>query len=243
MTEKVEIDLKEIGRGLLKYAWLIVLCAVLVGAAVLFYTRNFVTPVYQSGVELYVNHKYDPDENTMSSNDYAVALRLVNSYARFVKTDVVLERVLERIPTLEMSTGQLASMISTEVVEDTEVLLVKVRSPHPQMSADIANVIAEEVSNAALEYNFAGGSSAACYSKAKPNQAPVSPNYVSSTILGLFVGAMLASVAILVSMCFDVHVKNEKTLEEICKAPVLGVIPDFAEMSKGKPTKKVRRAK
>lgn len=242
MTEKMEIDLREIARGLLKYAWLIVLCAVLVGAAVLFYTRNFVTPMYQSSVELYINHKYDVDEDTISSNDYAVALRRVNSYAKFVKTDVVLERVLERIPTLDMTTSQLAGMITTEVVEDTEILTVKVKTPHPQMSADIANVIAEVVSDVAIEYEFAGGSSAASYSKAKVNQTPVSPNYVTSTILGILVGAALAVVVILVSMHFDVHVKNEETLEAICKAPVLGVIPDFAEMNKN-PIKKVRRAK
>lgn len=242
MTEKVEIDLRETGRGLMKYAWLIVLCAVLVGAAVLFYTRNFVTPMYQSSVELYINHKYDADEDAISSNDYAVALRRVNGYARFVETDVVLERVLERIPTLEISTSSLANMISTEVVEDTEILVVKVTSPHPQMSADIANVIAEVVSDVAIENNFAGGSSASFYSRAKVNQTPVSPNYVTSTILGLLAGAAMAAVAILVTMHFDVHVKNEQTLEAICKAPVLGIIPDFAEVSKN-PTKKVRRAK
>lgn len=242
MTEKMEIDLREIGRGLLKYAWLIVLCAVLVGAAVLLYTRNFVTPMYQSSVELYINHKYDVDETTMSSNDYAVALRLVNSYARFVKSDVVLERVLERIPSLKMKTGQLAGMITAEVVEDTEILIVKVRSPHPQMSADIANVLAEVTSDVAAEYEFAAGSKAAFYGQAKANATPVSPNYVTSTILGLLVGAMLAATIVLVGMHFDVHVKNEATLESICKAPVLGVIPDFAEMSK-KPSMKGGRLK
>lgn len=240
MTEKVEIDLKEIGRGLLKYAWLIVLCAVLVGAAVLIYTRNFVTPMYQSSVELYINHKYDADEVTMSSNDYAVALRLVNSYARFVKSDVVLERVLERIPSLDMTTGQLAGMISAEVVEDTEILIVKVRSPHPQMSADVANIIAEVVSDVAAEYEFASGSKAAFFGQAKASATPVSPNYVTSTILGILVGAALSAVAVLVCMHFDVHVKSEQTLESICKAPVLGVIPDFAEMGK-KPARKVVR--
>ena len=241
MTEKVDIDLKEIGRGLLKYAWLIVLCAVLVGAAVLFYTRNFVTPMYQSTVDLYINHRYDVDDDAMSSNDYAVALRLVNSYARFVKSDVVLERVLERIPSLDMSAGELSGMITTEVVEETEILTVKVRSPHPQMAADIANVIAEVTSQVAAEEEFAIGSKAASYGKAKPSNTPVSPNYVTSTILGLLVGAVMASVVILIGMHFDVHVKNEATLESICKAPVMGVIPDFVEMNK-KPAKKVRRA-
>ena len=240
MTDKIELDLKEIGRGLLKYAWLIVLSAVVFGAAVLFYTRNFVTPIYQSSIKLYINHKYDADEDTMSSNDLAVALRLVNSYAVIVEEDIVLERVLERIPSLEMTTSQLASMITTEVVEETEILTVKVKSPHPQMAADIANVIAEVTSGAAGA--LIPGSSATPLGIAKANKSPVSPNYVTSTILGMFIGAVLAAVFVLVGMHFDVHVKNDATLESICKAPVLGVIPDFAEMNKDY-SKKVRRAR
>lgn len=240
MTDRIEIDLKEIGRGLLKYAWLIVLCAVLVGAAVLFYTRNFVTPMYQSSVKLYINHKGDVDEEVMTSTDLAVALRLSNSYAVIVEEDIVLERVLERIPSLEMTTSQLAGMIATEVVEDTEILTVRVKSPHPQMAADIANVIAEVTSDAAGA--LIPGSSAVPLGVAKASKNPVSPNYVTSTILGLLVGAVLAAVIVLVCMHFDIHVKNEATLESICNAPVLGVIPDFAEMNKN-PSVKVRRAK
>lgn len=240
MTDRIEIDLKEIGRGLLKYAWLIVLCAVLVGAAVLFYTRNFVTPMYQSSVKLYINHKGDVDEEVMTSTDLAVALRLSNSYAVIVEEDIVLERVLERIPSLEMTTSQLAGMITTQVVEDTEILTVKVKSPHPQMAADIANVIAEVTSDAAGA--LIPGSSAVPLGVAKANKNPVSPNYVTSTILGLLVGAVLAALIVLVCMHFDIHVKNEATLESICNAPVLGVIPDFAEMNKN-PSMKVRRAK
>lgn len=240
MTDRIEIDLKEIGRGLLKYAWLIVLCAVLVGATVLFYTRNFVTPMYQSSVKLYINHKGDVDEEVMTSTDLAVALRLSNSYAVIVEEDIVLERVLERIPSLEMTTSQLAGMITTEVVEDTEILTVRVKSPHPQMAADIANVIAEVTSDAAGA--LIPGSSAVPLGVAKANKNPVSPNYVTSTILGLLVGAVLAALIVLVCMHFDIHVKNEATLESICNAPVLGVIPDFAEMNKN-PSMKVRRAK
>ena len=79
MTEKLEIDLREIGKGLLKRAWLIVLCAVVLGAAFLFYTIGFVTPMYQASVTLYVNNNYEAQSDALSSGDLAVALRLVNS--------------------------------------------------------------------------------------------------------------------------------------------------------------------
>lgn len=238
MTEKIEIDLREIGRGLLKRAWLIVLCAVLLGAAFLFYTIGFVTPLYQASVTLYVNNNYEAQSDALSSSDLAVALRLVNSYVEITQRDVVLDKVAEALPELNLSAGALKGMVSVQVVGETEIYTVTVTSANPHMSADIANTIAR-VSPEVIG-QIIPGSRATLIDAAKVPVARSSPSYTSSAILGAIAGAFLATVAILVYMHFDVHVKNEADLEGICKVPVLGVIPDFAETIKN-PGKKVRR--
>ena len=241
MNENIEIDLREIGKTLLKRAWLIVLCAAIAGTAFFIYTVNFITPMYQANLRFYVsNITADSTGGGVASNDLAVALRLVNSYIELLEDDVVLDQVAEKLGG-QVTTRQLRSMISASVEGDTEIFSVTVTSPNPQMSADIANALGM-IAPGTIQSITAGGT-ATPIGTAKVPTARSSPNYTTNAMLGAIVGAVLAVVAILVGMHFDVHVKNEETLEKICNAPVLGFIPDFAEVSKNasKAAKKVRR--
>jgi len=241
MNETMEIDLREIGKTLLKRAWLIILCAVLAGTAYFIYTVNFITPLYQAKLSFYVsNTTSESVGGGVGSNDLAVALRLVNSYIELLEDDVVLDQVSQRLNG-QVTPRQLRSMISASVVGDTEIFAVTVTSPNPQMSADIANALAI-VAPETIQKITAGGT-ATPVGTAKVPTSRSSPNYLTNAMLGAIVGAVLAVAAILVYMHFDVHIKNEETLEKICNAPVLGFIPDFAEVSKNasKAAKKVRR--
>lgn len=241
MNETIEIDLREIGKTLLKRAWLIVLCAVIAGTAYFIYTVNFITPMYKASLNFYVsNVTSDSTGGGVASNDLAVALRLVNSYIELLEDNVVLDQVTEKLGG-QVTPRQLRSMISASVVGDTEIFSVTVTSPNPQMAADIANALAM-VAPGTIQ-RITGGGTATPVGTAKVPTARSSPNYMTNALLGAIVGAVLAVVAILAYMHFDVHVKNEETLERICNAPVLGFIPDFAEVSKNasKAAKKVRR--
>lgn len=238
MTDRIEIDLREIGRGLLKRAWLIVLCAVVLGAAFLFYTIGFVTPLYKASVTLYVNNNYESQSEALSSGDLAVALRLVNSYVELVQRDVVLEQVANALPERNLTEGKLRNMVSAKVVDDTEIFVVTVASPDPILSTDVANTIAHIAPE--IIAKIIPGSRATLIDDAKVPSTHSSPNYLANTLLGAVAGAAVAVVALLVFMHFDVRIKNEVALEEICKVPVLGVIPDFAETAK-LPGKKARK--
>ena len=241
MNETIEIDLREIGKTLLKRAWLIILCAVIAGTAFFIYTVNFVTPMYTAELKFYVsNITTDSTGGGVASNDLAVALRLANSYIELLEDDLVLDQVSEKLGG-QVTPRQLRSMISASVVGDTEIFAVTVTSPNPQMSADIANALGL-VAPGTIQSVTAGGT-ATPIGTAKVPTGRSSPSYVTNALLGAIVGAVLAVAAILVYMHFDVHVKNEETLEKICNAPVLGFIPDFAEVTKNasKAAKKVRR--
>lgn len=237
MAESLEIDLRELFKVLLKRAWIVVLCAVIVGAAVLTYTVNFVTPQYKANVTIYVNNNSGKDNTYISSADLAVALRLVSTYVNIIQSNTVLEKVIAEAG-LMLTTAQVRGMISAEVVDETEMFRVTVTTPNPQLSADLANAIAavapDEIS-AIIE-----GSSAKIIDYARVPTARSSPNYTSNTVIGAFLGAVLAIVVILLQRVLDMRVRNEEELSKICAVPVLGVIPDLAD-DKNNAGKKVRR--
>ena len=138
MGESVEIDLRELFKVLLKRAWIVILCAVIVGTSVLVYTVNFVTPQYKANVTIYVNNNSGKDSSYISSSDLAVALRLVSTYVNIIQSNTVLEKVIAEAG-MQLTTEQVRSMISAEVVGETEMFRVTVTTANPQMSADLAN--------------------------------------------------------------------------------------------------------
>lgn len=240
MNETVEIDLREIGRLLLKRAWVIVLCAVLLGGLALGYTANFVTPMYQATTILYVNNntEYENSSNKVNSTDLAVALRLVNSYVDIVRREVVMSAVIDKLH-MNISPAALRGMVSAQVQGETEIFSVTVTSPNPQMSADVANAIADVAPG--IISGIISGSQAKVIDYARVPSGRSSPNYSTSAMLGALVGAALAILFIILADRMDVRLKNEDDLEKLSGVPVLGVIPNFAEDKK--PAKKVRSKK
>lgn len=225
MKEPVELDLKEIFESLKKRIWLIVLSAVLAGVLVFSYTALFVTPLYSAQISVYVNNK-TVNSSGISSSDLSVALKLVNTYVHILQDDAVLEDVIEEAQ-LKYTPEQIRSMMSAEVVENTEFFRVEIKTSDPQMSARIANAIAKVAPSAISE--IIEGSTAKVFSMAKVPTQPSSPNYTLNTIIGIFAGAILAILAIVVGSMLDVRVKGEADLEKICPIPILGMIPDLTE--------------
>ena len=236
-TQETQIDLRQLGKMLVKRAWLILLCAAVAGTAMLVYTINFVTPTYQTSVVLYVNNSEKRDSGAVSSSDLAVALRLVNTYVEIIRSDAVLDKVAEKLG-VNASAAQLRGMISANTVEDTEIFRVTVTSTSPQFAADVANAVADVAPG--VISRIINGSKASVIDMARVPTSQSAPNYVNNTMLGVALGAVLAIVAILLHASFDVRVKDAETLQAICGCPVLGTIPDFAEMNKSS-GRKVRR--
>lgn len=238
MEETMEISMKDMTKALLKSAWIIILCAVLVGSAVLVYTVNFVTPMYEANVTLYVNNN-STESNKVISSDLAVALQLVNTYVKIIESDTVLENVINQ-NVLNLTAQDIRGMLSAESVDDTEMFRVKITSPDPQMSADIANAIAN-VAPAEIS-KIIEGSSAKVIDYAKVPTKSSSPNYAANTIVGAMTGALLAIAVVVLSVCMDKRVKNEEDLMKIFEAPVLGAIPDFTQVNKDEEKMGVRKS-
>lgn len=236
MEHKLEIDLKRLFKVLLKRAWIIVLCAVLVGASTLVYTKNFVQPKYTASVTMYINNN-NGGSGPVSSSNLAVALQLVNTYVSIIQSDRVLEKVVDKAGVI-LTPGQIRGMLTVSAIEETEMFKVKISCANPQMAADIANTIAEVAPDEISD--IIEGSYAKIVDDAVVPKAPSSPNVGSNTILGALIGGVAAAAVIILMTLLDVRIKSEEDLANICSVPVLGRIPDMSLIAK-KADKKVRR--
>ena len=228
MNDAVEINVQQLAKGVWKRIWIVILATVVLMAGTVFYTANFVTPTYKASVTMYVNNNAG-GSGTVSSANLAVAMQLAKTYVKIIQSDSVLEEVIKETG-LNLKTSDIRSMLSAEVVDETEIFRVNVISPNAAMSADIANAIAqiapEEISN------IIEGSTAKIIDYAKVPEGRNAPNITSNGIIGGLVGAVLSVAVLVVIQIADKRIKTEEDLQMICDLPVLGAIPDFVETAK-----------
>jgi len=225
MEEKMEIDLGELFRSLVNRIWLIVLCAVILGAAAFAFTAAFVTPQYQAKVSFYVNNSNVGQSLAgITSSDLDTSQKLVATYVNILKSNTVLDRVAEEAD-LNVSAQKLRGMISAAPMGETEMFEVSVIHSDPVVATNIANIIAEVAPREIAE--IVEGSSTKVIDRARVPQSPTSPNMTKSTVVGFFAGAVLAAIVVILQTILDVRIKTEEDLKRICEAPVLGVIPVF----------------
>lgn len=243
MNKTRELDLRLLLLALMRKLWLIVLCAVIIGAAAFGYTKYFVTPMYRASVTIYVNNNrlnVEGSTATLTTSDLSVAQRLVSTYVITLKSDRVLNKVAQELD-VEMSASQIRGMISAEAVDNTEVFNVTITNADPALAAQIANAVAKVAPDEISE--IVVGSSTKIIDYATVPKAPSSPNVMRNTALGAVIGIVLAAVIAILQELLDVRVREEQDVTRLSDAPILGRIPDFALDDKGDAYAEAHKAK
>jgi len=138
-------DTSEVGLDLQKYlslfwhwAWLIVLVAVVTGAAA-YYISKQMTPYYQSSTTLLVN--VAPATQTADYSSVIVSQQLTSTYAQMITKDPVMTDVISTL-NLTLTPGALKGLIAVTPVSNTQLIRITVTSTDAKSAADIANTVA-----------------------------------------------------------------------------------------------------
>ena len=229
----VEIGANRIFAALLYKIWLVILAAVVCAAmtfAVVFY---FVTPTYESSAMFYVNNSELSVGDTVldiSAGDITAAKDLVESYIVILNTRTSLNEVIAYAG-VDLSYAELKDMISASAVESTEIFEVVVTSTDPLEAEKLANAIAyilPQRIDSIIE-----GTSARIVDAAVVPTKPSAPNYAVSTVIGFVIGFVLMTVVVILQEVFDVTIRTEEDMHQVCKHPVLAAVPDMGAPSKG----------
>ena len=143
------IDLRQYARILWRWMWLIILCAVLAGAAAFFVSRAM-TPVYQATTTLLINQA--PDSRSSDYTDLLTSERLASTYSEMLTQRPVLSAVIASLE-LDMRVESLQGAVDVSPMQSTQLITLSVEDENPYTAAQIANAIVAEfqVQNNALQ--------------------------------------------------------------------------------------------
>ena len=232
-NEEVEIDLRRVIGAVPGKVWLIILMSILGAAIALAVTVFAITPLYKSAAMFYVNNNNISVGNTsvsISSSDIVASKNLVDSYIVILKSRTSLNDVIDYAG-VNRTYSELKDMIEAASVNDTEIFQVEVTSPDPEEAERIANAIAYILPKRIS--SIIEGTSAKIVDSAVIPSKPSSPSYTKNTLIGFMLGFILTAGLIALREIFDITIRTEDDIAQVCKHPVLVSVPDMTSSGKG----------
>lgn len=230
--DEITIDIGELIAALWKKAHIIILAGVVCALAAFLGTKMFITPKYDSVTKIYVISKQN--DATVTSGDLQTGNMLAKDYMEMVKSRPVLEEVIS-VLNLDMSTGALLNCITVEAPADTRMIKITVRHEDPKMAKDIADAVRD-----AASVQIKDVMNIDAVNTVEDGNLPTvkaSPSTMKNTVLGGFLGVILAMGIIVLIHVLDDTIKTPDDVERYLELNVLASLP----IKEG--TKKNKKAK
>lgn len=235
-TDVIEIDLKEIGEALLRYAVQILLTGILFAASAFIGTKLFLTPQYQSTTRIVVLTKQEG--NSLTNADLQASSLLTKDYAELIQSRTVLESVIAQMG-LDESYESMQGKVAVSMLSDTRMLAISVTDEDPFEAAKIADTVREEASVHIQE--VMDTEAVNVVDAANIPTVPSSPNTRKTMLLAGLAGMFVAILGVSIRVLGDDTIKTEADVEKYLELSVLESIPLEEKKERGVKRKNEKR--
>ncbi|HWT76052.1 MAG TPA: Wzz/FepE/Etk N-terminal domain-containing protein [Mobilitalea sp.] len=232
----IEINLKDLFRTLLRRSWLILLVGIMAAGAAQYYSMNYITPIYTSSAKLYLISKMDGQSTTLS--DLQIGSILAQDYKYLVKSRSVAKEVIKRL-NLNMSSGQLSSMITVYSPDNTRILVITVTYYDQEKVKELVDTIAKVSSEQMV--SIMGMDEVNLMEEGYVPGGPSSPDVKRNTMIAGFSGILATTVLVTMLFLFNDSIKTAEDIEKHLGLTTLGFIPVETVVKKKKSKSKQKK--
>lgn len=228
--QEITIDLREIFLILKKYIWLIVAITLVAGVGAFVFTKLFIAEKFQASATMIVNTRQDQNIS-VTYDQINSAKQLVSTYAVILKSDTVLDEVIENLNLSsikgweEINAQKLAEYISISPVQNTQIIEITAETVDAELSTKIVGEIVKIAPDIIIKTVKAG--SVEMISQPKAKLEKVSPHVGKISLISAFVGCALMIGIILLFTIMDNRIKTDEDITKHFNLPVLGIIPEI----------------
>lgn len=203
-----------------KISWIIIaiILAIGIGNTFTILTR---TPMYKSSTTIVLVNE-NKDSSTYNTTEQQLNKNLVGTYSEIIKSRMILETVISNLK-LDYTSADLASNISVEAVDNTEIIKVSVSDANAKEATSIANEIAKVFMEKIQKiYNL---NNVSIIDKAEDAIAPYNVNYVKDNAIYVLIDLALSCGTIFIFFYFDTTIKSSEEIESKLGLNVIGTVP------------------
>ena len=225
--DTIEINVIQLLKALWAKKLLILLVAIVTGAAAFAYSSFVVKPEYRSTTRIYVVNRNQSDKPGLTNQDLQAGTYLVKDYREIILSQNVLTQAIKELK-LDMTPAELSKKISVSVPTDTRILSITAKDGDPKEAARIANGLRNVAAEKIIAVTKV--SDVTTLDEAEVPQSPSSPNIRRNVLLGFIAGAGLMVVLMVVVEVLDDRVKRPEDIEELMGLTLLGIVPDIKKL-------------
>lgn len=225
--ETIEINVIQLLKALWAKKLLILLVAIVAGAASYAYSSFLVEPEYRSTTRIYVVNRNQSDKPGLTNQDLQAGTYLVKDYREIILSQDVLEKVVSDLG-LTINAKTLAKKVQVTVPADTRIVSISVSDHKPDEASRIANALREVAAQKIIAVTRV--SDVTTLEEARPATGPSSPNIRRNTMMGVGAGTGLVIVVVLLVELLDDRVKRPEDIEDVMKISLLGVVPNLDKL-------------
>lgn len=229
-----EINIKDFFNYLKKYILIICGVVVIFVIGVFIYDKSIKKPLYTTYTTIILTKSNETQTSTtITQNDILLNQKLVETYTKIIKSKLVLDQVISETG-ITYTAEELGQNVAVEAYENTEMLKISVTDSDPELSASIANSIAQVFS----------GEVAKIYQMNNISVIDIAqvPEEVSNNTLtrdffiALFISIFGSIGVIFIIYYFDDSIKLTDDLEEEIGMPVIAKVfkSDIGSKNRGK---------
>lgn len=227
-TNKV-VTLKDLWELFLQRLWVMILAAVIaVGGFGVFKLVTY-EPLYKSTATLYILRQNDDTITSGdASNDFSLALKVVNDCTYLLKSHTVLDQVISKLG-LNMDYETLYKSVSTYNPSDTRILEVSVEAENATEAKRIVDKICQIGQQSITDAMGFEQVNLFAYGTLEKE-----PSNSTSLLVYLIIGlaaAVLTYSVFLVIFLLDDRIRTSDDVERYLHLSILGEIPDAQEAS------------
>lgn len=217
--------------------WGLILVLAIAGGAAGFYLASNTTPTYQATSKLFVSVDQANNVNELVQGDN-FAQNAVQSYSQLATMPIVLDPVVQQLD-LDMTSRQLARTLSANTPLNTVIIELRAVNEDPVQAAQISNAVARSLATTVDELapENEEGLSTVSVRVVEPAEVPRFPFAPNSQLLiagGVLAGLALAMVIALARQALDTKVRNDKDVEQVTDAAVLGAVARMRNRGDGR---------
>lgn len=232
------ITLQDLWDIFIHRVWIIVAAAVLVTGAYVAFDKITYVPEYESTATLYILRENEGESAYRSSDDFSLALKVVNDCEHLLKSHSVLDEVIA-LQNLDSTYDELYSKVSASNPTDTRILEVTVKSDSPYNAKRIVDNICN-VGTVKIEQAM-GFQQVNLYEYGIIENEPCNQTSITTYLILAVIVMVLTYAVFFLMFLLDDRIRTEEDIERYLGLSILGDIPNMND-AKGSKYKGYYRA-
>lgn len=221
----MELTLKDVGEAI-KKSWIILLVLTVVATALGYcVSAYFIQKEYEATAMIIVSttaQNSEKNSTIMTSSDYDLNTKLVNSYSVICKSDRVLAQVRDRLG-IKIEMDQLSKKINVSSKQETDIISISATDTNPRMAQSMTNTLVDVFKSEVAEIMKMDNVQVIDYA-ALPYK-PVRPNVIINTAAAGLIGLVLSLITAVLRFRLDDTIKESDLITDILGLPVIGNVP------------------